>query len=103
MIKIMKLSYQRNGICGYGFFTALIHLKEDGLDLDLLATFEAKEEPKEKVIQERTRVVNPKDITSGWRGDNIGGDIQNKLEKLMKRYKVKRFYDLIEKLNKKVM
>ena len=97
-ITIKDLSYQRNGICGNGFFQVLFDLRGDGeTTYGLIATFETNDdegEKKETINGTNCRVVEPLDFECHWRGDEIADTLERKLNALKKANKVKRYYEL---------
>jgi len=72
-------NYQRNGICGEGFFSCFIDWK-DGKEggKGFLATF--GEHTKNKINTTNCRIVDLDNPKCSWRGDNFGADIEDFLK-----------------------
>lgn len=104
-VEIREIDYQRNGISGEGFFQIIFDwndLDENGSEsgTGFIATFKSKEcRALDHVDIPSTRVISPMDFHNAWRGDNFGYGIEKELSKMMRKYKVKRFYDIKMILN----
>lgn len=73
-ITVKIVNYQRNGISGQGFYTAILS-DEDNPTAAFLATFSVKHERCESLSTidvETFRVINLHDLTDCWRGDRMG-------------------------------
>ena len=68
---VLESGYQRNGVSGEGFH--VYRIKVDGQTL--IATINDEREP------ESCRVVDPLDLSSGWRGDVIGAALRERVSK----------------------
>ena len=97
--KMYKGNYQRNGVCGEGFYSCLIDWK-DGKEggRGFLATFtvhfNGDEEPfKDRIKTTTCRIVNLNNLQNDWRGDNFGVAIEDFL-----RSKTSNFYEYIKGL-----
>lgn len=100
-MKITKLyngNYQRNGVCGEGFYSCLIDWK-DGKDKGqgFLATFTVHFNENDIPLKDRIktttcRVIDLNNLQLSWRGDNFGVAIEDFLKS-----KTDDFYEYITK------
>jgi len=90
-MKIIAMNYQRNGVSGEPFMSALIN-GIAGTKGTFIATFETNDKDTE-INQSTCRVVDVYNHYEGWRGDQISYDIQ----KAFKETGLKTFYDWITK------
>jgi hypothetical protein len=91
---IHTVSFQRNGVQGEGFYTVHFLLKDGETFPNMIATFKTQVDNlfKKEVIEEEDtvidysscRVVNADDVTSAWRGDEIGYQLQRDLDAMRK-------------------
>jgi hypothetical protein len=72
-VQLLEHSYQRNGICGEGFNACTIYLPSP-IRTKLLATIGYCADG-ERLDPASCRVVDPGDLTSHWRGDQIGDEL----------------------------
>ena len=98
-IEATKLSYQRNGVSGIGFYALQFNWK-DNIDsgVNFIATFETNENDN-SIIVESCRVIDSSNILAGWRGDVFGESINHFLRSLIAKYSVSGVYDLKEIIN----
>lgn len=89
IVNIQNTTYHRNGVCGTGFYSAVISY-EDGVNFRkrLLVTFEANET---KINRENCRVISLDNLTSNWRGDVIADTLQEFFDNL----KISNIYDFM--------
>ena len=105
-VKVKRIKYNRNGVMGEPFYSALIDSRIDKHDKqNLIATFTTTDLLENggdnTVVIHTCRVINPLDITLCWRGDEFAREIQGELDKAMKiNDKIKGVYDWMEDLNK---
>lgn len=100
-VKPKELHYQRNGICGIGFYSMVFEWKdrsEYSQGKDFIATFETDENDKEVKI-ESCRVIDPKNHIASWRGDNFGIGINEVLQELKTKHAHLYIYDLKKIIN----
>lgn len=96
-----KMFFQRNGIGGEGFFI----LNFNWFDADgkkgenFVATFSVKKGEEKEINTETCRVINPNDLSLGWRGDNFGYDINSFFQEMIKENSVEMVYDLMKIIN----
>ena len=91
--KLTKGNYQRNGVAGEGFFSAIMEWKEDGEKKhhkNFLTTFQTY--PDNTVDWETCRVIDLDNLQKSWRGDNFANDLsrfftQNKITDIYKYIK----------------
>ena len=77
IIKLTRGNYQRNGIAGEGFFSALMEWKEEGMRKhfrDFLVTFQEYKESA-SINWETCRVVDLNNPEDSWRGDHFATDL----------------------------
>lgn len=92
--------YQRNGVCGNGFFTAFGVSTEIEEAIPLIITFETDldlegDNVHETVVIESCRVVSPFHLGHSWRGDRFGDAIQKAVRKVFTKYPDLGFFELI--------
>ena len=100
-IKAKGMDYQRNGICGIGFYTMVFDWKDrsdESTGKDFIATFETDEDDNQVKI-ESCRVIDSSNPLSGFRGDNFGLAIEEYLHELRIEKTVDRIYDCMELIN----
>ena len=98
-MKVISLSYQRNGISGEGFYQIVFKnlVDEKGT---YLATFDTLED--DVSINWRTcRVSNLNDFSLAYRGDRIAIDIQTHLNNEYTLSVGQNMYDRIKMINQK--
>lgn len=93
---LIALNYQRNGVCGEGFFVAVTKNISDTKGV-FLTTFSTVDDV-DQIDPTTCRVImlegrkNPH--YQCWRGDRISTDIANLLNELKEKHNVNDWYDL---------
>lgn len=78
-IKILNLTYQRNGVHADSFYHCLAEIT-DGIKRKMLVTFQTQKDDA-KVNLGTCRAVNLDDLSEKWRGDEIGIELNKELYK----------------------
>lgn len=88
MMKVKKLDYHRNGVCGLGFHVAIVEDRSDGEKRDMLVVRFSKEADKEtgavvcaafdlaKLDEREIRF-----FYNSWRGDHYNAVVDSAIEK----------------------
>lgn len=76
--KVKSLYFQRNGVRGNSFYTAVVTLK--GEQGDFIVTFESDRNDQTSVDIETVRCVSVLNPAAKWRGDEIGLDVESYLK-----------------------
>lgn len=97
ILTVYTMAFQRNGVAGTPFYTALIKYKDGNKVIDnFLLTFETEDDDKGIRI-ESCRGVHLSDCNSAWRGDEIGYMMVDYLKEY--HPEMETIYDAMESLN----
>lgn len=74
-IKVASVRYQRNGICGIGFYAVAFTFTEDGETRAMVGFVVPPDDKKPGAQPEVYGVMDPADMREMWRGDRFVDDL----------------------------
>lgn len=95
-MKIQGLTYHRNGVCGNGFYSAIVTGWDKEYPDEFLVTWEPEQSEDSQGFPtlESCRAVYLSDPTMRWRGDEMAEDVAKCLEHEKENHNVSNVYDL---------
>lgn len=91
--KVKSIHFQRNGVRGHAFYTAVVTLK--GEEGDFIVTFDSKRDNEATIDIQSVRCVSVFNPAHKWHGDCVGDDIQNYINSKLEKGQI--IYDLLTK------